>query len=71
MSEYLRQQGDAIEVARTNRYSAEQKSRALDVLRGSVRIVRHPYERDPLSGAGNCWCGRDAGSTLHDVVVSS
>ena len=29
------------------------------------RIVRHPYERSPYSGAGNCWCGRAYESRLH------
>lgn len=28
-------------------------------------IVKHPYERSKFSGAGNCWCGRAAESTLH------
>lgn len=69
MSEYLRERHGEIETARTTRYTAEQKSRALDVLRGSVTIVRHPYEADPLSGASNCWCGRAPGSSLHQVVL--
>ncbi|WP_158079329.1 hypothetical protein [Actinomadura sp. CNU-125] len=29
------------------------------------RIVAHPYERSPYSGAGNCWCGRAEGHRLH------
>lgn len=30
------------------------------------RIVAHPYEASPHSGAGNCWCGRDEAHRLHD-----
>lgn len=29
------------------------------------RIVAHPYERSPYSGAGNCWCGRWEDHPLH------
>jgi hypothetical protein len=29
------------------------------------RIVAHPYERSPYSGAGNCWCGRWETHRLH------
>lgn len=29
------------------------------------RIVAHPYERSPYSGAGNCWCGRVEEHRLH------
>lgn len=67
--EYLRERNGEIETVRQTQYTAEQKSRAIDVLRGSVVIVRHPYEQDPLSGAGNCWCGHAEPSSLHAVVV--
>lgn len=70
MSEYLRNRHGMLETARTTRYTARQKSQALAVLRGSVVIVRHPYEADPSSGAGNCWCGRHEGSSLHYVVMA-
>ena len=29
------------------------------------RIVAHPYEASPHSGAGNCWCGRWDTHRLH------
>lgn len=51
------------------RYTAADKGKALAVLRGAVVLVAHPYERDPFSGAGNCWCGRAAANILHSVVV--
>lgn len=70
MSEYLRDHRGTLETARrSDRYTAADRSRALNVLRGAVLILRHPYESDPFSGAGNCWCGRHEGSKLHDVVV--
>ena len=45
------------------------KSRALDILRNSVHIVLHVYEKDPFSGAGNCWCGRPDVSSIHRVYT--
>lgn len=61
---------DRVETAtNSDRHTAAEKSRALAVLRGSVVLVRHPYQRDPYSGAGNCWCGRHARSSLHSVVL--
>lgn len=30
------------------------------------RIVAHPYEASPHSGAGNCWCGRAETHRLHN-----
>lgn len=51
------------------RGTAREKGHALHVLGSAVVIVRHPYDRDPASGSGNCWCGRHQGSSLHDVVV--
>lgn len=69
MSGFLRERRGEIETARTTSYTPEQKSDALTMLRGSVVIVRHPYERCRYSGAGNCWCGRDEGSPLHHVVI--
>ena len=44
------------------------KDRALRTLRGAVKLTVHPYERDPFSGAGNCWCGRAEASVLHPHV---
>lgn len=32
------------------------------------RIVRHPYEPSPHSGAGNCWCGRAEVHRLHNTT---
>lgn len=70
MREFLRWRNGILEVARwSNRYTAADRSRAIDVLRGSVLILRHPYEADPFSGAGNCWCGRSTQSELHNVTV--
>jgi hypothetical protein len=45
--------------------TARDRSKALHILRGAVRITPHPYESDPYSGAGNCWCGRPEVSSIH------
>lgn len=37
---------------------------------GTGKIVRHPYERSPYSGAGNCWCGLWEESRIHPHVYS-
>lgn len=67
---FLRERRGALETAWSSpRHSAADKSRALQVLRDAVVLVAHPYERDPHSGAGNCWCGRHQGSNLHNIVV--
>ena len=70
MAEFLRERRGEVETARSTRYTAAQKSNALTVLRGVVVIVPHPYESDPFSGAGNCWCGRHEGHALHNVVLA-
>lgn len=49
--------------------TAKDLAHALWVLGRRVVLVGHPYLRDPASGSGNCWCGRAANSTLHDVIV--
>jgi len=49
--------------------TAKDRARALFVLRGCIKLVRHPYDRSPHSGAGNCWCGRDPSSPIHQIVV--
>ena len=49
--------------------TADERSRALSKLGDGVLIMRHPYQRDPGSGAGNCWCGRHQSHSLHDVVI--
>ena len=49
--------------------TARDKAKALHILSGSVALLRHPYERSPHSGAGNCWCGSDQRSKIHDVVL--
>jgi hypothetical protein len=67
---FLRQRRGAMETAcQSGQYTAADRSRALDVLRGVVVIVAHPFDADPYSGAGNCWCGRDDGNSLHRVVI--
>lgn len=66
---FLRERRGQVETEHVNTHTATEKSRALQVLRGCVVLVAHPYERDPHSGAGNCWCGRHEGSTLHQVVM--
>jgi hypothetical protein len=53
----------------TSNHTAAQKGDALAVLRGCVTLVRHPYERSPYSGAGNCWCGYDPANRLHRVII--
>lgn len=70
MSMFLRLRRDRVEsVSSSDRHGPVEKARALAVLRGVVVLVRHPYERDPQSGSGNCWCGRAATAQLHSVVV--
>lgn len=67
---FLREWSGQIETAWASpKRTAAEKSKALNVLRDLVVLVAHPYERDPYSGAGNCWCGRNQGSKLHAVVV--
>lgn len=46
-------------------YTARDRAHALFVLGDAVLIRRHEYDRDPASGAGNCWCGRSRESALH------
>lgn len=67
--EYLRERRGKMETARKNTFTSEEKSHALFVLRGSVVIVKHPYEQCAQSGAGNCWCGRAENEPMHNVVV--
>jgi len=70
LTRFLRTRRGVVEHAsQTGRYTAADRSRAIDVLRGVVIIAPHPYEADPFSGAGNCWCGRSERATLHDVVI--
>lgn len=67
---FLRTRRGDVELARTSdRHDAIAKGRALDVLGDAVILVRHPYERDPQSGSGNCWCARAESSSLHDVIL--
>lgn len=67
---FLRRRRDEVEtVWLSDKHTAIEKGRALHVLTGAVVLVRHPYQRDPQSGSGNCWCGRHQGSTLHAVVL--
>lgn len=51
--------------------TSEEKSSALFILRGCVKITRHPYQRNSHSPAGNCWCGRDQSHGLHRVVIEN
>ena len=49
--------------------TARERAAALHRLGGAVMLRRHPYQRDPASGAGNCWCGRaKSEGTIHDVI---
>ena len=67
---YLRTRREKIESAwQSDRYTAKQKGDALHALGDAVVLVRHPYERDPASGASNCWCGRAQSADLHHVVM--
>ena len=47
--------------------SAKQRADALHILGDAVVLRKHPYDRSPNSGAGNCWCGRPQSSELHRV----
>lgn len=53
----------------SDKYTATDRGNALHVLGGAVILVRHPYDRHPKSGAGNCWCGRDKADTIHNVIL--
>jgi hypothetical protein len=67
---FLRKRQDKIErVYRNDNFTAREKGHALFVLGGEVVVAKHPYYRDPASGSGNCWCGRDQSHTLHHVIV--
>lgn len=50
--------------------TARDRSSALHLLGTSVVMRPHPYERDPASGAGNCWCGDHQSSRIHAVVLT-
>lgn len=67
---WLRRRRDTIEQAwASDRFTAKDKAHAFFVLGQNVILVRHPFDREPRSGAGNCWCGRDQRSSIHDVVL--
>lgn len=67
---FLRDRRGELEAVWTNdSHTAVDKSKALATLGKAVVLVRHPYQRDPQSGSGNCWCGRHAAAVLHDVVM--
>jgi hypothetical protein len=69
---WLRQSPRGDEVAWSNdKYTAAQKADACHVLGDAIIIARHPYDRNPNSGSGNCWCGRSMGGTIHEVVMDS
>lgn len=52
-----------------NGRTAREKAHALFVLGQAVTVARHPYDRDPASGSGNCWCGSHQSATIHRIVV--
>lgn len=67
---YLRVRREKVERAWvSDKPTSAQKGTAFDVLGQNVILVRHPYDRHPQSGAGNCWCGRDQTSTIHHIVL--
>lgn len=67
---FLRRRRDDVERAWvSDKPSAIDKGHALEVLGQNVIVVRHPYDRHPQSGAGNCWCGRDQSAAIHHVVI--
>lgn len=49
--------------------TARDRARALYVLARAVAVRAHPYERDPQSGAGNCWCGDHQSAKVHAVEL--
>jgi hypothetical protein len=69
MTMFLRRRRDLIERAWvSDKFNAIDKGHALFVLGDAVVLARHPYDRSPQSGAGNCWCGRDQGASIHQIV---
>lgn len=71
MVTFLRRRRETVERAwYSDKFTAREKGHALFVLGDAVVLARHPYDRDPSSGSGNCWCGRDEASSLHQVVLS-
>lgn len=70
MTIFLRRRRDVIEWAWvSDKPTATDKGHALFVLGDAVVLARHPYDCDPQSGAGNCWCGRHRGASIHDIVI--
>jgi len=70
MASFLRRRREIVErVWLSDRYTAQERGSALTALAGCVIVVRHPYQRHPKSGAGNCWCGSDSRSSIHDIVA--
>lgn len=67
---FLRRRRNNVEhIYYNDSYTAREKGHALFVLGGAVIVAGHPYDRDPASGSGNCWCGRDQSHKLHRVVL--
>lgn len=67
---FLRRRREKIERVWTSEQSSpDEKRHALTVLSGAVVLVRHPYDRHPQSGSGNCWCGRHIGASLHSIII--
>lgn len=67
---FLRRRRDRIERCWvSDKPTAVDKAGALFVLGQNVIVVRHPYDRHPQSGAGNCWCGDHQGASIHNIVV--
>ena len=48
--------------------TASERASALHTLGGAVRLRKHPYQRSPHSGSGNCWCGRSKSERIHEVL---
>jgi len=66
---FLRIRRDKVERAWvSDKFTATEKAHALFVLGQNVVVVRHPYDRHPNSGAGNCWCGDHQSSTIHQII---
>ena len=51
-----------------NAIGARERAQALFILGSAVAIQKHPYERSPHSGSGNCWCGDHRRAKIHEVL---
>jgi hypothetical protein len=66
---FLHKRGDTVDQGRMDeKFTARERAHAYFVLDGQISLLRHPYDRDPGSGSGNCWCGYHQSHVIHEIV---